>query len=196
MSVDKETRALYQSQAEVYVNISMPPELDVALDRFLAAVVPGGHILDFGCGPGAQGAQMIARGFDVSGIDATPKFIEMAKENGLNARLGTFDDLTETATYDGIWASFSLLHAPRAKFLGHLTACHRALKPNGALCLAMKEGTGEHRDRLGRLYSYHSKDEIELALEEAGFSGIQTLRGQIEGMAGGIEPFLLSHARA
>src|SRR6185369_17353486 len=50
------------------------------LDRFLAEIPGGGSILDFGCGCGVPIAQyFIERGYQVTGIDASPKLIDMAQ---------------------------------------------------------------------------------------------------------------------
>ena len=60
------------------------------------------------------------------------------------------DEIDGEDLYDGIWANFSLLHAPRAAFPLHLMALKRAIKPGGLLHLGMKLGEGEGRDGLGR----------------------------------------------
>lgn len=48
---------------------------------------------------------------------------------GITTRQARFDEITATAAYDGIWANFSLLHAPRAAFPGHLARLHRRCAP-------------------------------------------------------------------
>jgi hypothetical protein len=50
---------------------------------------------------------------------------------------------TETEAFDGIWASFSLLHTPKAEHSRHIGAMARALRPGGYLYLGMKLGEGE-----------------------------------------------------
>jgi SAM-dependent methyltransferase len=151
----------------------------------------GGAILDLGCGPGFHAARMASKGFRVSAIDATPAFVEAAREKGVDARLGSFDDLTETAAYDGIWASFSLLHAPKTDFPRHLAAIHRALRPGGTLYLGLKLGTGEHRDKLGRFYAYYEEPELRDLLAEAGFADIRSTSGEGVGLAGTVDRFIL-----
>lgn len=162
----------------------------------MAMVLAGGHILDLGCGPGLHAAKMQAQGFTVTAYDATPEFVKAATARGVDAHLATFDDLTATATFDGIWASFSLLHAAKVDFPRHLTAIHTALKPGGALFLGMKLGTGEDRDKIGRFYSYYSETNLKEALAAAGFAGIKTTCGEGMGLAGDVEPFILLTAHA
>lgn len=192
---DDRTLATYTEKAQDYAALKASESERRALDAFLARLPPGGAILDLGCGPGLHAERMAARGFRVSAIDATPAFVEAARERGVEARLGTFDDLSETSGYDGIWASFSLLHAPKADFPRHLAAIHRALRPGGLLFLGLKLGTGEHRDALGRFYAYYEAPELDRLLSEAGFTGIRTTCGEGAGLAGTVDRFILLTAR-
>ena len=75
---------------------------------------------------------------------------------GVEVRVAMFADIAGTDIYDGIWANFSLLHAPKADLPNHLAALHAALKPKGRLHLGMKLGTGEQRDTIGRFYAYYT----------------------------------------
>jgi SAM-dependent methyltransferase len=193
---DRKTIQTYGERAQDYLNLKPAKIQDDALAGFLAQVAPGGHILDLGCGPGVQAAAMQVAGFTVTAFDATPDFVTAARARGVDARLATFDDLTEQAHYDGIWASFSLLHAPRAEFPRHLGACHRALKTGGTLFLGLKTGTGEGRDSIGRFYSYYSEDDLRQALGTAGFSAITAITGTGPGLTGNVEPFILMTAHA
>ena len=61
----------------------------------------------------------------------------------IDARLARFDELDAVARYDGIWANFSLLHAPRAEMPGNLARISRALRPGGWLHLGLKLGQGD-----------------------------------------------------
>jgi len=193
---DRETIGIYSARAGEYANIKPAKAQEDALAGFLGAVVPGGHILDLGCGPGLHAETMQTAGFRVTAFDATPDFVEAARARGVDARLATFDDLTGATWLDGIWASFSLLHAPRADFPRHLAACHRALLPRGILFLGLKLGTGEGRDSLGRFYSYYSEAELRQALGIAGFSAITAVTDEAPGLAGNVDPFILMTARA
>ena len=193
---DRETVGVYARKAKDYANLPMAQEQIDALDMFSAGLKPGAHILDLGSGPGIHTRELMQRGFTARAIDATPEFVEAARASGVDAHLGTFDDLTEENAYDGIWASFSLLHAPRADFPRHIAACKRALRDGGCLFLGLKLGTGEKRDNLGRFYSYYSEDELHDILSKAGFDRLQSRIGKGKGLAGTIDPFILMTAHA
>lgn len=51
------------------------------LDRFLAPLSPGAGVLDLGCGAGEPiAAHLVARGFRVTGVDASPALLDMARD--------------------------------------------------------------------------------------------------------------------
>lgn len=193
---DRETLDVYGAKVADYTAMPVTDTQARALARFLGALPPGAAILDLGCGPGIHAARMQAAGHRVSAIDATPAFVEAAKARGIDARLGAFDDLSESECYDGVWASFSLLHAPRADLPRHLAAIHRALTPGGRLFLGMKTGEGEHRDGLGRFYAFHSEAELRGHLSDAGFRVSHVETGAEAGLSGSVDPFALIHADA
>ncbi|WP_282153176.1 class I SAM-dependent methyltransferase [Ruegeria atlantica] len=193
---DRKTIDAYTTRVAEYLSVPLPPEQIEARMAFAEAVAPGGYVLDLGSGPGADSMFFLREGLRVRALDATPAFVEHARENGVDAHVGTFDDVTDTATFDGIYASFSLLHAPRKDFPRHLAAIHRALKPEGIFFLGLKLGTGEHRDDIDRYYTYFSQTEIEEALAEAGFTIDRITTGVSKGLAGSYDGFILVIAHA
>lgn len=188
---DQGTIDAYDARAASYAALDINEAQTESLRAFLACLPAGGTILDLGCGPGLQAKAMQDAGFAIIGLDATPAFVTAARSVGIDARHGTFDDVTETDAYDGIWASFSLLHAPRADFPRHLTALAKALRPGGYLYLGMKLGAGEGRDALGRFYSYYSETELRNALEGIGLTVSDVTTGTGAGLAGTTDPFIL-----
>ncbi len=200
MSSDTTTIAAYSKAAHDYANgfaRKKNVEQDLDMTGFLALVPDGGRILDLGCGPGHWAATFKDAGFKVDATDATPEMAALALERyGIEVRIEHFDALDAVDKYDGVWANFSLLHAPRTEFPAHLARIHRALRPGGALSLGMKLGTGEGRDRLGRFYTYYTQNELTGLVAAAGFTVNQTRRGNGAGLAGGIETFMVLTAHA
>ena len=169
MSADQDTIAVYESRSREYA-ARTGRRAEPGFAEFVAELPPGGHVLDLGCGPGDASHRLQKQGFTVDAVDATPAMISRARELGVPARLATFDEIEGLDLYDGIWASYSLLHAPRAEMPGHLARLHRALKPGGRLHIGLKLGEGEARDALGRLYVYYTEPELVGLLEAAGFT--------------------------
>ncbi len=167
---DLETLGVYAKKAQEYADLTeADPNERPLRTAFIDALPQGAHVLDLGCGPGQTAAAMARAGLQVSAMDAVPEMVAMAEKNdGVDARVATFDDIEDEAIYDGIWANFSLLHAPRADMPRHLAALHRAMKPGGIFHIALKSGEGEKRDSLGRLYTYYT---------DAGLSGLVTAAG-------------------
>lgn len=187
---DAETLSAYAQNVEKYAALVESEKPGKALKDFLSAVKPGGVVLDLGCGPGNSSAQMQAMGFQTVSTDASPEMVQTANDTyGLNATVATFDDLSQVDEFDGVWANFSLLHAPKADFPRYLTAIHTALRPKGGFHIGMKLGTGEKRDRLGRFYAYYCVDELENLLHQSGFEPFVLREGEEAGLAGDIDPW-------
>lgn len=195
-SADARTIAHYDRDADGYARWSEEVAPRACLERFMARLPEGGTALDLGCGGGWASTVMAARGLRVDAIDASGALVAEARARGVPARVGRFEDLNATAAYDGVWACCSLLHTPRAAMPGLLARVRRALRPGGTLCLGLKDGEGEARDRLGRLYVYWSESAIRAALEAAGFEGIEIARDEGVGRDGRLEPLLDAFARA
>lgn len=183
---DPETLAVYDTQADDYVQMMTEAAArDQRIADFIAACTPGGQVLDLGCGPGNYAALMARAGLKVSAIDGSEEMARRANAlPGVEARHGYFEDIDTEDAFDGIWASFSLLHAPRADLPGHLARLKRALRPDGVFFIGMKTGTGEGRDDLGRFYTYYTKEALEAHLQEAGFTPQRHWTGYGKGLSG------------
>lgn len=194
---DKATQNIYDTRADEYGQLTQELAEKTRLSGFIASLPAGGTVLDLGCGPGWAAAAMRDAGLRVTAMDASAAMARVAKElYDIDVTVAPFSALSAQAAYDGIWAHFSLLHAPRAEFPGHLAALHRALKPGGQLLLGMKLGEGESRDKLGRFYSYYSADELHRLLADAGFTLTHAETKTVPGFDGTPSPSIILSAHA
>ena len=184
MSVDRETIAIYDTRSHDYADRRFGRSAEPGLVEFVAAMPEGGHILDMGCGPGDSAHRFLEAGFTVDAVDASPGMVSRAREFGVPARQGTFDDIDGADLYDGLFVSYSLLHVPRDTVPGYLARFRRALKPRGIFHLGMKLGAGEKRDGLGRLYVYYTEAELMGLLRDAGFTPTASERQVDTGLDG------------
>lgn len=194
--VDEETLRVYAAKAEDYARLVANSEPDPDLLSFLADLPKAARILDLGCGPATASAFMRAAGHTPDPVDASQQMVALANRlHDLGARVLSFDDLDASEAYDGVWANFSLLHAPRADLPRHMDAIATALVAGGVLHLGMKLGSGEARDALGRAYTYVSTPELAALVTAAGFDVIATREGAEVGLAGTRDPFVIMRAR-
>ena len=191
MATDQQTIAIYDDKIDDYANAFAKSGVDGALKRFMDELPAGGTVLDLGCGPGRHVALMQQHGFAVVATDASAAMVEHAQSTyGLDARQASFDDVTEVDRFDGSWANFSLLHAPRSSFADHLSRIATALKPGGVLHIAMKTGEGEARDELGRFYTFYTAEALRAHLVKAGFTPNEEVTGEAPGLAGTVDPWI------
>ncbi|MGR3621893.1 class I SAM-dependent DNA methyltransferase [Pseudophaeobacter sp.] len=189
---DAETLRIYDTNAADYAKKNQDElSSNQRLLDFITACRPGGRVLDLGCGPGTSAAVMAKAGLKPDATDASTEMVALAKAHaGVNALQASFEEITGDDLYEGIWASFSLLHAPRSAMPGHLAAIKRALRPGGVFYIGLKMGKGEARDALGRLYTYYEEDELKDLLKTAGFTVLDCTFGESEGLDGVVAPWI------
>ena len=197
--MDTETIKYYDKSAESYLDKVCNTYPDSDLLSFINSIKSGGTVLDLGCGPGNSSAMMQSAGLNVQASDCSQKMVDIAKNKfNVDAIKAEFKELSEIDLYDGVWANFSLLHAPRSEMLSNLKKINRSLKKKGYLHIGLKIGNGEKRDTLGRQYTYYQPKELKSLLISAGFT-INTIRLDMDGaisMTGIIEPFMIVTAYA
>ena len=196
MTADRETLEVYGRKAADYVAMADRERNDRPLDAFIKSLPARARVLDLGCGPGSAAARMTQAGMQVDAWDATPEMATLAREQfGLEVRIATFDELDADAVYDGIYANFSLLHAPRSEMPGHLDRIAKALTAHGLLHIGLKTGVGERRDSLGRFYAYYEESELAGLLDTAGFEILSRATGTEAGLDGVEAPWIVVRAR-
>lgn len=77
-------RRMYDREAPWWARRRDEPEhrviVEANVERLSAVVEAPGPIADIGCGPGAHAHALAARGYEVTGLDASPKMVDIARE--------------------------------------------------------------------------------------------------------------------
>ncbi len=126
------------------------------------SVRPGQVILDLACGPGEWATEVarLYRDTEVIGVDANPTVIRVARASASAQRIENLffevRDITkslgyEDKTFDVIHARFLVAVLTKTTWPILLAACHRLLKPGGALVLTECEGLASNSPALHRL---------------------------------------------
>jgi ubiquinone/menaquinone biosynthesis C-methylase UbiE len=188
--VDDQTIEVYNAKADEYSKIG-GFTTNKHLKDFVELHNKNDKVLDLGCGHGSAAFYMLNSGLNCHAIDASAKMVELANQKfNIKAKVCTFDKLDWAKSFNGIYASFSLLHVDQIEFLKILRVIKRILLPDGKLGLGMKLGTGTKRDSIGRFYAYYTEDELIKHLEGIGLRLIRRYSGSSKGLAGDVEPWI------
>ena len=146
-----QTRAAYDLVAEDYADLLRDQLAEEPYDRAMLGVFAeqiaragGGLVGDLGCGPGRVAGHLAGLGMDVSGVDLSPRMVEVARRDhpaipfvvGSMAALPFGDDGTSPAPSPGTRSS-TRRTSGRA---GVFAEFARVVRPGGILLLAFQVG--------------------------------------------------------
>lgn len=143
----------------------------------------GKRILDVGCGPGRDSRYFVDQGYVVTGLDLSAELLRIAREAVPEAAFVEADMLAmpfDNDSFDGVWASASLLHLTHNDIVIALQEIYRVLVPGGVCYCSMKEGTGQREEsdaRLAgaeRLFSFVTEADMISYMNTAGFEIISS----------------------
>jgi len=130
--MDNQTLNYYNANAQDFVQGTVGVDFHITQDRFLAQLVAGACILDFGCGSGRDTKYFLERGYAVEATDGSKELCKLASEHtGISVKKMLFDELYAVAKYDGIWACASILHLGWADLVVVMRKMVRAVKGEG-----------------------------------------------------------------
>ena len=153
-----------------------------AMEKFSELLPKGATVLDAGCAGGGKSKFLATKGFQVTGIDFAPNFIEIAKKEVPEAEFQVLD-IREISTlekvFDGIFLQAVLLHFSKKEVPDILKNIFTKLKPGGFFYVAVKEaregqaeeGINKENDygyEYERFFSYFSQEELEMILKNFG----------------------------
>ncbi len=148
--------------------------------RFASTFLPGGRILDIGCGSGRDMAELHRQGYQPFGVDATPELVALAQQAHpeLTRRIhpGALPDLglPFNGEFDGVLCSAVLMHIDTTDLLTAALSIKNCLKVNGRLLISIPthraDADEQERDAHGRLFKAYSSGYLRLIFERLGFT--------------------------
>lgn len=136
-----ETTTYYNENSKAFYDRTIHIDMSERCNAFLKLLPEKANILDAGCGVGRDSNYFVQQGHTVTAFDASEEMVKTArKETGLKVSISRFQDLDFNETFDGIWASASLLHVPYNETRSVYQKIHMALKPNGIFYASYKYG--------------------------------------------------------
>jgi ubiquinone/menaquinone biosynthesis C-methylase UbiE len=108
--------------------------------------VRGKQVLDAACGPGLYAAELVSRGAQVTGFDASPRMVEICRERVPDAEFLVHDladplDWLPDGSVDVALCALAIEHVDDR--VAALSELRRVLKPGGALVLSRMHPTGD-----------------------------------------------------
>lgn len=156
---------MYETSAELYLHHAADSAYNAWYDRpavlELLGDVAGARVLDVGCGPGLYAAELIARGADVVGMDASPAMIALATRRVASAEFRVHDletaiDWLSDETFDAAVMALVIHHLDGRGAV--LSEVHRILRPGGRLVVSTNHPAHDWL-RLGG--SYFDREPVE-----------------------------------
>jgi SAM-dependent methyltransferase len=131
-------RFMYDRESAAWGRRRDEPEhrelVERTVDELANVVTPPGPVADLGCGPGAHALALARRGYDVVGVDGSPRMVEVARTRAARDELdATFDVLDVSAplrfadaSLGGVLAILLVQHLPHpAAFIAEIRRCLR-----------------------------------------------------------------------
>jgi ubiquinone/menaquinone biosynthesis C-methylase UbiE len=155
------------------------------LKQFQEYLSKDAQVLDVGCAAGRDSALLKGFGFEIVGVDLSQELITIAKKENPEIEFvrANFLDLSfEDDSFDGVWASASLVHLETEEQVGKaLLEFKRVLKKEGVAYLCVQSRAGQKSGWVkddhcqeGRFFQFLSLVKIEGLVKESGLEIIES----------------------
>jgi SAM-dependent methyltransferase len=153
-AVDSPSESFYYDEhASKYAARTWCADMSNQLARFSRRLAHGSRVLDLGSGSGRDTHDLLALGFEVDAMDASPAMArESERRTGVATRVGRVEDLTVSSRYHGIWACAILPHVRDEHQTNAWRGIRAALTPNGICYASYKVGSAPRIDAAGRYF--------------------------------------------
>lgn len=168
------TIAHYDAKAESFAAATRDHDVSQNYAALLDAIEgpPPFTILDLGSGPGRDLAWFKTQGHEAVGLDASPRFVAMARaETGCEVLHQSFLEMKlEPSRFHGIFANASLFHVPAQELVRVLVTLREALRPRGVLFTSNPRGVDTEGYSGERYGAFHTLETWRTYVTAAGFT--------------------------
>lgn len=165
--MDQQTLAYYKTNAQDLAQKYESVKSSLA-PYFISSFVPGGKVLDIGCGSGRDLAELHKLGYQAFGLDGTSELVGIAqfihpelRGRVVQGLLPEFD-IPFGGEFDGVICCAVLMHIDSTELLNASLAIKRCLKINGRLLISIPSQRSDtdstERDANGRLFKITLQD--------------------------------------
>jgi SAM-dependent methyltransferase len=175
MSENSKTKQYYSINYKEYILATEKVDMSDHYNRFLPYLFSGAKILDIGFGSGRDMLYFKSKGYQVFGVDVVSEFVNHAKDKGLRVELCDFHKLPYFESFDGVWASASLLHSNDLPIA--FNNLNRVLKVGGYIYLSMKYGNSSSMDD-GRFYQYIDEQKLHDLCKNANLTIVEVYKSK------------------
>lgn len=177
MFLDK-TLEFYNNNPEVYFDRTFLLDLPEFYPWFTEKIAAGGNILDLGASSGRDSIHFIKQGFNVTAVDGSVNLAQLVTTKlGLPVQVKRFNEIDYVRSFDGVWASCSILHLGFDALTDVYLRVSRSLKVGGYFYASFKEGKDSFIDSEGRYFYLMNEDSL---LELAKNTGFKTLQIKVK----------------
>lgn len=182
--MDIQTLAYYSANADEVARRyeSAPSSL---VGRFPSAFVPGGRILDIGCGSGRDLAELARQGFQPYGMDGTPELVQLAQDLHPELKGKVVQGLLPNSAvpfggnFDGVLCSAVLMHIEPVDLPAVVEFIRDCMKPGGQLLYSVPSKrldvtSSGNRDVAGRLFVPDSAGRLQRLFENADYKLLES----------------------
>lgn len=175
-------RDVYEILADEYENkvSSLMPITEESMTYFVSHIKPSGKVLDIGCAVGIAINVLGKKGFDMYGIEISPKMAEYAKKRNPNSNIiiGDFLKTNFKENFDGV-LTFAFIHLfPKKDIVKIFKKIKTILNPGGIVLFSSTESNkskegwyikDDYNKKVKRFRKFWTEEELRKTLIEEDF---------------------------
>lgn len=174
----------YEPAAEQYASQQDDPKMRTRCRELFLQSLSGEKVLDIGCGPGHDAAELHNADCDVTAIDLCEAFLKYGKQRYPNINfkcMNLKEPIFSPNTFDGVIGMFCLCHVAHDEISDVIARYFKILKSEGSILVALADSdkvdgyTVEDwcglKDNKVHMYC-HNREQLRGAFEDAGFDDV------------------------